>query len=147
MLRLHEIKEDNENRKFFFVSFLREDFVGRSLVITVDPAGLVSRVFISSCEEGSVEWLNGSGLDECRMWESDDQAESPSYLTRRYTSRLANGPAGEGHARNILIPDVLDRLEDRALAEFVWKLLGKKRSRARFNFDSVGAADRRDSEL
>ena len=89
------------------------------MVIYLDGAGLIEKIFFSSDDHGTVEWRNGTGLAECHRWESEDQAKSKSYLSRRYTTILSNGAADTEFARDVIIPDILDRLRDGDLAEWI----------------------------
>ncbi len=121
--------EDGELRKLYFTSYLRTDFVERSLVVTLRKNNTVKEIFVSSYHYGSVEWKSGAGLVEPRLWESDDQAVAPSYLTRRYTVRMANGPATTNLAAEKMIPDVLDNMADRELADTIASILLTKKSK------------------
>jgi len=60
------------------------------------------------------------------LWESDDQAVAPTYLTRRYTVRMADGPATGNFAQEKIVPDVLDNLADRDFAEIIGRLITDK---------------------
>jgi hypothetical protein len=128
-LTFESVKTTGKGCKLYFTSYLRKDFVERSLVITIGMDFTVSHIYLSSYCYGSVEWHNGTGLSECRKWETEEQAEAPGYLTRRYTSRMSDGYAPEGHAEQFLIPDVLDNLANRKLAETVGSILVRKKSR------------------
>lgn len=119
---------DGEARKIYFTSYLRTDFVERSLVITLRKSGTVKEIFLSSYRYGSVEWRSGHGLVDPRLWESEEQAVAPSYLTRRFTVRMADGPANHNLAVDMMIPDVLDNMEDRGIAETVGAILVTKKS-------------------
>lgn len=123
--------DEGENRKIYFTSYLREDFVERSLVVTLRRNGTVKDIFLSSYHYGSVEWKSGHGLVEPRLWESEEQAVAPSYLTRRYTVRMADGPASLSLALEKIIPDVLDNMEERGVAETVGLILATKKSARR----------------
>lgn len=114
--------------KLYFTSYLRNDFIERSLVISLNNDFTVSHVYLSSYNYGSLEWHNGSGLTECRQWETDEQAEAPGYLTRRYTARMSDGYAPDGHAEDYLIPDVLDNMENSKLAGTVKSILAVKKT-------------------
>jgi len=127
-LEFEKSMEEGETRKVYYTSYLRTDFVERSLVLTLKENGTVKEIFLSSYYYGSVEWRNGYGLVEPRLWENEDQAVSPSYLTRRYTVRMANGPATHNHAVDMMIPDVLDNLDNQKLAKTIGSLLDKKKS-------------------
>jgi len=123
-----KIAEAGEERKLYFTSYLRSDFVERSLVVTLRKNSTVKEIFLSSYHFGSVEWKSGAGLIEPRLWESEEQAVSPSYLTRRYTVRMANGPATNTLAVEQMIPDVLDNMENRELAAKISSILVTKKS-------------------
>ncbi|HRX49591.1 MAG TPA: hypothetical protein P5120_18855, partial [Spirochaetota bacterium] len=123
-----KITENGKERKLYFTSYLRTDFVERSLVVTLRKNSTVKEIFLSSYHFGSVEWKSGTGLVEPRLWESEEQAVSPSYLTRRYTVRMANGPADANLAVEKMIPDVLDNMENSELAETIASILAAKKS-------------------
>jgi len=127
-LTFESMKITAKGYKLYFTSYLRQDFIERSLVITLREDFTVSHIYLSSYSYGSVEWYNGSGLTECRQWETDEQAEAPGYLTRRYTARMSDGYAPEGHAEQLLIPDVLDNLENARLAGIIRSILTVKKS-------------------
>ncbi len=136
MAKLEFEKTGNEGEyiKVYYTSYLRTDFVERSLVVTLRKNGTVKEVFLSSYHYGSVEWKSGHGLVEPRLWESDEQAVAPSYLTRRYTARMADGPASHNYALEMMIPDVLDNLESRELAELIASILVTKKSAKKIDF-------------
>lgn len=138
LLTFESMKNTQDGCKLYFTSYLRKDFVERSLVITLNRDFTVSDIYLSSYVYGSVEWINGSGLAECRQWETDEQAEAPGYLTRRYTSRMSDGYAPEGHAEGLLIPDVLDNLENSKLAHVVKSILAVKKSRKKIIPENFG---------
>lgn len=133
-LVFEKISEENNFRKIYFTSYLRSDFVERSLVVTLRKNGTVKEIFLSSYNFGSVEWKSGHGLIEPRLWESEEQAVSPSYLTRRYTVRMANGPAAQNLALEQMIPDVLDNMENSELAAAVGSILQTKKSMKKIEY-------------
>ncbi len=118
-IRLLSIERDDSGGKISFASFLKKDYVAKSLVIYLDGGGIIEKIFFSSNTYGTVEWENGRGLVNCHMWESEDQARKPTYLTRRYTSILSNGAADVGYAKETILPDVLDNLDDGEIAEWI----------------------------
>lgn len=127
-LLFEKTTEEGGERKIYFTSYLRTDFVERSLVVTLRKNNTVKDIFLSSYHFGSVEWKSGTGLVEPRLWESEEQAVAPSYLTRRYTVRMANGPATQNLAVEKMIPDVLDNMENRKFAEKISSILVTKKS-------------------
>jgi hypothetical protein len=122
-LTLVAIENTESGKKIAFASFLKQDYVAKSLVIYLDGNSVITGIFFSSDAHGTVEWINGSGLKNSHRWESEDQAKSRSYLTRRYTAILSNGSAGTDFARDYIIPDILDNMESAEVAEWVADLL------------------------
>lgn len=118
ILKLIKINRDSET-KIYFASYLREDYVAKSLVICLDKGMIIESIYFSSDTHGTVEWKNGVGLTDCHRWESEDQAKEPSYLTRRYTTILTNGVRDTDYAREMIIPDILDKLQNAHVAEWV----------------------------
>ena len=135
-LYFKNIVENEHEKKIYFVSYLRADFVERSLVLYVDKDNKLKTIYFSSYEFGSVEWINGHGLQEYRVWEDDEQAEAPTYLTRRYTTRLADGMADEQYAQKSIIPDVLDNLVDKDFSQFIRRIISRKRHRNKIDFNT-----------
>ena len=122
-LKLVSIATTETGKKVAYAYYLREDFVAKSMVIYLDGAGIIEKIFFSSDDHGTVEWRNGSGLADCHRWESEDQARSQSYLTRRYTTILSNGAVDMDYARNVIIPDILDNLSDADVAEWIGDII------------------------
>jgi len=140
MPELHYEKtvENEHEKRVYFVSYLREGFVERSLVLYIDRKNRIKTIYFSSYEFGSVEWINGHGLQEYRVWEDDDQAEASTYLTRRYTARLADGMADEEYAQESIVPDVLDNLADKDFARFIRKVISAKKFRHTVDVNRFG---------
>lgn len=116
-LYLIEAIVDDAEKKLSFASYLKKDYIEKAIVINLSSDNVISRVYFSSNNFGTVEWLNGSGLTNCHKWESEDMAKVPSYLSRRYTAILSDGAATLDYARDLIIPDVLDSLADGQLVE------------------------------
>lgn len=122
-IKLLGVERDGPGTKISFASFLKKDYIERAMVIYLDANGIISKLFFSSNDHGSVEWINGQGLRNSRAWESEDEAQSQSYLSRRYTAILSDGNAGNEYARKRIIPDVLDNLESGDVAEWIGDVL------------------------
>ncbi len=125
-IELLAVDTDESGTKISFASFLRRDYVAKSMVIYLDTNGIIVKIFISSNDYGSVEWINGQGLKNSRAWESEDAAKAQSYLTRRYTAILSDGAAGNDYARDRIIPDILDNLDSGDIAEWIGDVLNVK---------------------
>lgn len=130
------VNEDDQN-KLYFTSYLRTDFVERSLVVTLDNDDIVKSIYFSSYDFGSAEWVNEHGIVDGRLWESDDQAGAATYLTRRYTVRMANGPATGSFAHEKIVPDVLDNLVDRDFAEIIIQMITGKSSSIKIDYRNM----------
>ncbi len=133
-LHFNKTVENEHEKKIIFVSYLREGFVERSLVLYSDKKNKLKTIYFSSYEFGSVEWINGTGLQEYRVWEDDEQAEASTYLTRRYTARLADGMADEQYAQESIIPDVLENLADKDFSQLIRRVISRKRYRKKIDF-------------
>lgn len=144
MARLYfeKISVEGDCTKLYFVSYLRKDFVERSMVMTLNKNRTVKEIYFSSYEHGSAEWINGEGIVESRFWESDEQAVAPTYLTRRYTVRMANGPARESFAEQKILPDVLDNIADENLAKVVKRIVKKQKYSQKIIADESGFLSR-----
>lgn len=138
ILSYESMKTNDEGFKLYFTSYLRKDFVEKSAVITLRKDFTVVSIYLTSYDFGSVEWINGIGLSESRKWETEEQAEAPGYLTRRYTSRFSDGYAPEGQAENLLIPDVLNDLYDKKIAEILMSLVKVKKSKRKIKPEKFG---------
>ena len=125
-IRLLSIEWDDSRGKISFASFLKRDYVAKSMVIYLDGNGIIEKIFFSSDVFGTVEWENGAGLANCHTWENEEQARAHTYLTRRYTSILSDGSADGDYARTTILPDVLDNMEDTDTAEWIEDVVSVK---------------------
>ena len=73
--------------------------------------------------------VNGHGIVDSRLRESDDQAVMPIHLTGRFTIRMANGPATGRFDHEMIVPDVPDNPADRNFAEIIMRIIKCKSSR------------------
>ena len=137
-VKFESLKTIDQGFKLYFTSYLRKDFIEKSVVVTLGEDFKISGIYISSYNFGSVEWKSGVGLTECRKWETEEQAESPGYLTRRYTAKISNGYAPQGHAEKILIPDVLNSMENREIAGILKSVLKVTKSRKKIIPEKYG---------
>ena len=127
--------EDDTSIKLYFTSYLRDDFVERSIVLSIDKDLLIQHIYFSSYKHGSVEWTNGVGLHECRLWENEDQAQSPTYLTRRYTTKLSNGIQDLNYAQKNILADLFKNMADKDFSQFISSIAAKKKYSEKFNYD------------
>ena len=79
---------------------LRADFTKNYFKVILDETEHCEKIYINTYEEGTLEYKNG--IMEIHRWENEDEAQSASYLSRRYTQRLLDGVITE--------PDIKERM-------------------------------------
>lgn len=136
-LYFEKLVVDEKQVKLYFTSYIRSDFVERSLVVTLDENDVVQSVYFSSYDFGSAEWINEQGIVDSRLWESDEQAGAPTYLTRRYTVRMADGPATGSFAQEKIVPDVLDNLVDGDFAAIIRQMISGKSASNKIDYKNM----------
>ena len=107
---------------------LRADFTKNYFKVILDESEHYEKIYISTYEAGTLEYKNGSF--EMHRWENEDEAQSASYLSRRYTQRLLDGVIDEPDTKTKmigLIKSSMDRAtietDDRRLFETALELL------------------------
>jgi hypothetical protein len=82
--------ENDENIKLEYIKRLREDFTGNYIEIIFNKEkDVFTRIYFYDSKHGTLEYLNG--IKKVHRWEDEDEAQSGSYLNRRYTSILLDG--------------------------------------------------------
>ena len=72
---------------------LRADFTKNYCKALFTEQGNFEKIYINCYEAGTLEYRNGK--TEMHRWENEDEAQSASYLSKRYTQRLLNGVINE----------------------------------------------------
>ena len=126
-LQLKKITHKGDKIQIQFVSYLREDFVGRILRLFIKNNKYIQQIHFSSNEYGTADWVNGDGIISCHRWEDEDSVQSLSKLSKHYPTLLLNGEASADYAINNIIPDVLDYFQDRKFAEYIHNIITNKR--------------------
>lgn len=137
-IALTNIREESYGKKYVFASYLRTDYVDKSLVINTDPKQNVMEMIFSSNDYGIAEWVKGKGIRDCHKWEDEDAAKDASYLSRRYTVIISNGNVTEDYAINKIISDVLNHIEDKKFCDVIFKTVTDKNSNSGFNMADFG---------
>lgn len=132
-----KIEEEKNRRAFHFKSYLKEDFIERALVITVDEFNISRKIYFSSNQYGTTTWINGHGVYDSHRWESEDDLEQLSTLAQRYPSLLENGFVPPEFAKEKIIPDVLENLLDNDLSSILYKIIKKNSSKKSYNWDII----------
>jgi hypothetical protein len=94
---------------------LRRDFVKNYLKVIFDAGGKVTKVYINTYDYGTLEYKNG--VLEMHRWENEDEAQSVSYLSRRYTLRIQDGAVNGDDAKQAMIGIVRSSIEADTIME------------------------------
>ena len=132
-LTLTNIKDESFGKKFVFASYLKTDYVDKSMVINTDPDYNVLEIIFSSNDYGIAEWESDKGIRDCHRWEDESAAQEVSYLSRRYTAIISNGNVTEKYAINKIVTDVLNHIEDKNFCDRIFDAVIKKDSEAKLN--------------
>ncbi len=129
---LTNIKDQSYGKKYVFASYLKTDYVDKSLVINTDFNHNILEMIFSSNDYGIAEWVKGKGIRDCHRWEDEDAAKDVSYLSRRYTAIISNGNVTVDYAVNKIISDVLNHIEDKKFCDIVFAAVTAEDSNAKF---------------
>lgn len=136
-LILEKIDNHDDYMKLHFNSYLKVDYIERSLVIKILNNNIVSSMYFSSNDFGTTHWNNGRGILDSHKWETDDDLDKISYLARRYPSLLQDGSIPEDYVFEKIIPDILDNLLDLELSLDIYKIIKNKTSDLQYNWNNI----------
>jgi hypothetical protein len=105
----------DKNLVFKYCQELRRDFVKNYLKVIFDAGKTVTKVYINTYDCGTLEYKNG--VLEMHRWENEDEAQSGSYLSRRYTLRIQDGAVNGDDAKQAMIGIVRSSIEADAILE------------------------------
>jgi len=137
-IALTNIKDVPFGKKYVFASYLKTDYVDKSLVINTDPNYNILEMIFSSNDYGIAEWVRGKGIRDCHKWEDEDAAKDVSYLSRRYTAIISNGNVTKDYAINKIISDVLNHIEDKNLCDLIFSAVTAENPDITINIGSFG---------
>ncbi|MDR0402489.1 MAG: hypothetical protein LBH35_02740 [Treponema sp.] len=100
---------------FKYCQELRRDFVKNYLKVIFDGGGNVAKIYINTYDCGTLEYKNG--VLEMHRWENEDEAQSVSYLSRRYTMRIQDGFVSGDDVKQTMIGTVRSSMEANTIAE------------------------------
>ncbi len=105
------LKEDQEGdvNVLSVGEYLREGYVRRAITIRYRGDDLL-KVYIISDTYGTMEWESGVGMNRPHKWETEDQAEKASELSRYYTARIINGDMPHSYGIESILTDFEDLL-------------------------------------
>jgi hypothetical protein len=125
-LILESVRDDGAGLKLFFVSYLREDYIGRALTLSIDGKKRLEKIYFSSNDFGTASWINKYGLTESHRWENEDDLVYESTLTQRFPVIIEDGITPAAYAMGSIIPDVLENLLDLELSGEIKNIIQKK---------------------
>lgn len=112
--------------RHIFETFTRPGFVRAGAVVQMSSDDRVESLYLNSSEYGTVE-IDASGALTCHSWETEDQAKSGSYLSRRFPVILHNGSESSSYALQV-VEDVAALTGRGDLLELAQGLLGGDRA-------------------
>ena len=137
-IALTNITDASFGKKYVFASYIKTDYVDKSLVINTDADCNVLEMIFSSNDYGIAEWAKGKGIRDCHKWEDEDAAKDASYLSRRYTAIISNGNVTEDYAINKIISDVLNHIEDKKFCDLLFAAVTDRNRDSRLNIGDFG---------
>lgn len=100
---------DNGLKKTVFEVMLREGFVKSSVSLVYnEKTGSVNEVVLNHYKYGII--VIKDGYKDVHRWESEDEAQKVSYLSRHYPVKLLNGPVKDSAFEESLVKAVFDDL-------------------------------------
>ena len=132
---------NKELKKAVFEVMLRDGFVKSSVSVTYDrETGAVTEVVLNHYKYGII--VIREGYKDVHRWESEDEAQKGSYLTRRYTTILLNGVVDDSAFEESLFTAVFDELvssgsDDRHLFIDILEQIGKGERNISVNIQKI----------
>lgn len=100
---------DKGSKKIVFEAMLREGFIKSSLsLIYNEETGAVNEVVLNHYKYGIIAIKDG--YKDVHRWESEDEAQKHSYLSKHYPTTLLNGPVNDSAFEEALIKAVYDEV-------------------------------------
>jgi hypothetical protein len=107
-----------------YSEYLREDFILCSIKIKYKKRLFdIIEAYINHYEYGIIEIKDGK--KEIHVWETEDQSQSSSYLSRRYTVTLLNGVNTNKDFENKFIETVIKFIIHSSMDSKIKNILNK----------------------
>ncbi len=132
-LKLSEIKNEKDLIKIQFISYLRTDFVDRALYIVINKDLSINEIHFHSNDFGTGDWKNGRGVISCNRWETEDEVETKSYLSKHYPAMVLNGPQTEQYFYDKILHDIVSALPDETFGLYINSIVKKDRHDDKFD--------------
>jgi hypothetical protein len=114
----------SDNIKLEYRKIFRKDFTGNYIEIIYNKENnKFERIYFYDSENGTWEYQNG--IKKIHRWENEDEAQSGSYLNRRYTSRLLNGEVDDPIAEDKIIRASCDFIKTKDIDEEERKIINE----------------------
>ncbi|MCB1306600.1 MAG: hypothetical protein KDK30_00395 [Leptospiraceae bacterium] len=115
------LQDQNGERRLIIEELLRDDFIRRAVVFTLDEESRAESIFFNSSDLGTVYWDPENGLHDCRSWETEDHAREGTFLQRHYPIILHNGVQNDMYAHRI-VSDVVEGFQNPALQDIISRM-------------------------
>ncbi len=135
-LILDSVEKNNGITIVQLASYLKEDFIEHSIRITIEN-NIVKKIYFSSNENGTATWVINKGIIESHRWESEDDINELSFLSRHFPIALEDGKVTNEFALKKIIPDILDNLIDLDLSSKIYKIITSHKAVAEYNWDDL----------
>ena len=93
---------------------LRADFTKNYFKVIYNESGKCEKAYINTYELGTMEYKNEK--IEMHRWENEDEAQSTSYLSRRYTQRILDGVIEETDTKSRMM-EIIKSSMDKSVIE------------------------------
>lgn len=117
-LVLERIEEKDSVKIITLSSYLKEDFVEKSLIIYL-RGEKVSQLRFSSNKYGNALWTPEQGVFNVHKWETEEDIKQISNLTKHYPALFENGLETDEFAYKYIIPDIIDSLLTQEMRGFI----------------------------
>ncbi len=101
-MKLRATTKLDDGFEYLFEHAANGRFVNHAVFLRVDGQGRVVKLRLNSARFGLAVWESEKGLVECRAWESDDELERLSYVSKHYQAPLMGAEKDAEYARGIL---------------------------------------------
>jgi|JI10StandDraft_1071094.scaffolds.fasta_scaffold01693_31 molybdopterin converting factor small subunit len=100
-MKLVEIQKKAGNKIFCFTNTKNDGFILESIKIHINKNRIIQQIDIQELKFGFCSFGLQGELLQCEAWESEEEAQSISNLSRHYTTISANDKKGYAYAKKI----------------------------------------------
>lgn len=135
-LILDSIEFDNDFQIIRFASYLKEEFIERMIKLSIKN-NIIENIYFSSNDYGTATWVNEKGFIDSHRWETEDDLNEISYLSRHYPASLENGKVPEDYVFEKIIPDILWDMIDLDLSFDIFRIIKSPHEKFTYDWNSI----------